>query len=85
MDSNIKDIINSMPEAPGIYKMLDAKGDIIYIGKSKCLKKRVKSYFVVSPRWEKARKAKQNMKVVRKMFDNTGEMESLAKQLEQKM
>ncbi|MBD3107779.1 GIY-YIG nuclease family protein [Bacillus sp. AGMB 02131] len=56
MDSKIKDIINSIPEAPGIYKMLDAKGVIIYIGKSKCLKKRVKSYFVASPRWEKARK-----------------------------
>lgn len=56
MNSQIKDKIDNMPEVPGIYKMLDAKGVIIYIGKSKCLKKRVKSYFVASPKWEKARK-----------------------------
>ena len=36
--------------------MLDFKGNIIYIGKSKCLKKRVHSYFVKSPVWEKAKK-----------------------------
>lgn len=48
--------LKEIPELPGIYQMLDSKGRIIYIGKSKCLKKRVHSYFVESPVWEKAAK-----------------------------
>lgn len=48
--------LSEIPELPGIYQMLDSRGNIIYIGKSKCLKKRVHSYFTESPRWEKARK-----------------------------
>lgn len=50
---SIKDTLRQLPELPGIYKMLDSGGNIIYIGKSKCLRKRVKSYFVNSPKWEK--------------------------------
>lgn len=48
--------LKQLPEEPGIYKMLDGSGRIIYIGKSKCLKKRVNSYFVKEPRWEKVKK-----------------------------
>lgn len=42
---NIKEIIKSLPESPGIYQYLDEKGTIIYVGKAKNLKKRVNSYF----------------------------------------
>ena len=52
----IKTKIKNFPELPGIYKMLDSSNNIIYIGKSKCLKKRVQSYFVHSPKWEKVNK-----------------------------
>jgi excinuclease ABC subunit C len=52
----IKNKIREIPELPGIYKMLDFRGNIIYIGKSKCLKKRVQSYFVSSPKWEKVKR-----------------------------
>ena len=52
----LKENINRIPELPGVYKMLDAKGTIIYIGKSKSLRKRVKSYFNNSPKWEKVKK-----------------------------
>ncbi len=38
-----KEII-SLPSKPGIYKMLDSKDDVLYIGKAKNLKKRVSSY-----------------------------------------
>ena len=41
----ISDKINSLPNLPGIYQFLDNKKQIIYIGKAKDLKKRVKSYF----------------------------------------
>jgi excinuclease ABC subunit C len=42
---SINETLKQIPALPGIYKMLDASGQIIYIGKSKCLKKRVRSYF----------------------------------------
>jgi excinuclease ABC subunit C len=52
----LREKLNQIPALPGIYKMLDSKGNIIYIGKSKCLIKRVKSYFVDNPKWEKVQK-----------------------------
>lgn len=55
MNEHLEQKIKSLPEAPGIYRMLDKWGNIIYIGKSKCLKKRVHSYFVPSPVWDKAK------------------------------
>ena len=35
----------SLPEEPGVYQFFDKDNEIIYIGKAKSLKKRVKSYF----------------------------------------
>ncbi|MCK5889245.1 MAG: excinuclease ABC subunit UvrC [Methylococcales bacterium] len=42
---DMKDFLKNLTLLPGIYKMLDAKGEIIYIGKAKNLKNRVSSYF----------------------------------------
>ncbi len=36
----------NIPKHPGIYLMKDASDNIIYIGKAKNLKNRVKSYFL---------------------------------------
>jgi len=41
----LKNKVVKLPEAPGVYIFKDARGQIIYIGKAKCLKKRVQSYF----------------------------------------
>jgi len=38
--------INNAPREPGCYLYLDNKGKIIYIGKAKVIKNRVKSYFI---------------------------------------
>ena len=32
------------PEAPGVYRMINAKGDVLYVGKAKNVRKRVLSY-----------------------------------------
>ena len=42
---DIKAFLKTLTQRPGIYKMLNAKGEIIYIGKAKNLKNRVSSYF----------------------------------------
>ncbi len=42
---DIKGFLKNLTQRPGIYKMLNDKGDIIYIGKAKNLKNRVSSYF----------------------------------------
>lgn len=42
---DIKVFLRHLTQRPGIYKMLDESGEIIYIGKAKNLKNRVASYF----------------------------------------
>ena len=52
-DFDIKGFLKNLTQRPGIYKMLNDKGEIIYIGKAKNLKNRVSSYFrsnAVSPK-----------------------------------
>ena len=45
MNTEIKEIISLIPDSPGVYLMKNDRGEIIYIGKAKYLKKRVSSYF----------------------------------------
>lgn len=40
----IKATVKAMPSVPGVYRMLNAKGDVLYVGKAKVLPKRVISY-----------------------------------------
>jgi excinuclease ABC subunit C len=42
---DIKSILSSLPDYPGVYQFIDEWGKLIYIGKAKSLKKRVTSYF----------------------------------------
>ncbi len=46
---DVKAFLNTITLRPGIYKMLNDKGEIIYIGKAKNLKNRVSSYFKNQP------------------------------------
>lgn len=43
--SNIESLIEKLPETPGVYKMKDEEGRILYVGKAKNLSRRVRSYF----------------------------------------
>lgn len=38
--------LNTIPKEPGVYLMKDKKGEVLYVGKAKDLKVRVKQYFV---------------------------------------
>ena len=43
--SELAGIAATLPQSPGVYKMFDKNGKIIYVGKSKALKNRVSQYF----------------------------------------
>ena len=42
---NVEEKLKALPAKPGVYLFRDAKGDVLYIGKAKSLRPRVRSYF----------------------------------------
>jgi len=44
-ETSLKEIATDAPTGPGVYIMRDSNGQIIYVGKAKSLKNRLKSYF----------------------------------------
>ena len=45
----MKENIQNLPNSAGVYQYFDANGKLLYIGKAKNLKNRVKSYWRFSP------------------------------------
>jgi excinuclease ABC subunit C len=48
MNHEIQNKLKNLPPLPGIYQFKDSKGKVIYIGKAKNIKNRVRSYFIKS-------------------------------------
>jgi excinuclease ABC subunit C len=40
----IRNVLKTLPAKPGVYRMHDARGDVLYVGKAKALKNRVTNY-----------------------------------------
>lgn len=40
----IQALVKRLPNAPGVYRMMNAAGDVLYVGKARSLKKRVTNY-----------------------------------------
>ena len=57
--------VRTLPNAPGVYRMIGAKGDVLYVGKARSMKKRVISY---------TRLAGQNSRIAR-MINATATMD----------
>ncbi len=41
----VKEKLKLLPDNPGVYIMLDGYGNVIYVGKARVLKNRVRQYF----------------------------------------
>ncbi len=52
-ESVLREKLKLLPDSPGVYIMLDADGTVIYVGKARILKNRVRQYFHSSPKPEK--------------------------------
>src|SRR4051812_50131937 len=45
LDPRLREILDRIPVEPGVYLMKDKKGKVIYVGKARSLRNRVRSYF----------------------------------------
>src|SRR6187431_1087350 len=49
LSPTLKEKLENLPATPGVYQFKDATGRVIYVGKAKILRNRVRQYFQVKP------------------------------------
>ncbi len=59
--SDLKEKLRLLPDSPGVYIMLDKDGIVIYVGKARVLKNRVRQYFHTSVKSEKVAAMVENI------------------------
>src|SRR3989338_4066837 len=71
--------IAALPIKPGVYQFKDARGNLLYIGKAKSLKKRVSSYFNNKTRKQENNKTNELVKKIKEVevITTKNEMEAL--------
>lgn len=57
----LRDKLRLLPDSPGVYVMLDKDGVVIYVGKARVLKNRVRQYFHASVKSEKVAAMVENI------------------------
>lgn len=57
----IKEKLKLLPDSSGVYIMLDCYGNVIYVGKARVLKNRVRQYFHSAPKPEKVMRMVENI------------------------
>ena len=83
ISEHVQHILDHLPTRPGVYLMKDANGTIIYIGKSKNLHNRVRSYFQRSVTDQKTRRLRDQVADIEFIVtgtdpaDEEGELEAL--------
>ena len=66
MDQRIEEKLKLLPDKPGVYKMFNARGELIYVGKAVNLKNRVRQYF---------RSSRNHSEKVRSMVSNIADFD----------
>ena len=62
MEFNVQEELNKVPSKPGVYLMRNAKDTVIYVGKAKVLKNRLRQYFQKGAHNERVTKMVSNIK-----------------------
>ena len=73
----IREKLKLLPDNPGVYIMLDGYKNVIYVGKARVLKNRVRQYFHNSPKPEKVMKMVENIRDFNYIITNS-EIDALA-------
>ena len=76
ISNNIKEILKKLPNESGVYIYKDANGTVIYVGKAKSLKNRVRSYFSSTEQNYKTRVLVTNIADINYII-TTNELEAL--------
>jgi len=69
--SQLKSQANRMPNKPGVYIMSNDQGKVIYVGKAKGLKNRVRSYFTPKHANDKVEAILKEIKTANKFIHPT--------------
>ena len=75
--------LKTLPNRPGVYRMFDTKGDVLYVGKARSLKNRVASYIRLGGHSPRAQLPPDCMSRVPRMLDGSLRRQAVGSRLDQ--